>query len=145
MAAAAPAPVPALPPRSAVRSRFYVLRFPEMTEGGGAPRGCQDWLQILYGLSRRGASAAVRKFDGRVMPGLGDSLMAVFRATQRRGGIDAERAACASALAIQQGIGALNAKFRQALRRLSSPPPPNRLLTLCEGGGRSRRVRRFGR
>jgi class 3 adenylate cyclase/predicted ATPase len=67
----------------------------------------EDWRNF-FGAYLDGASAVVRKFGGRVRPGLGDSLMAVFGYPEA-GEDDAERAVRA-ALAIQQAIGALNAK-----------------------------------
>ena len=75
----------------------------------------EDWRNF-FGAYLDGASAAVRKFGGRVRPGLGDSLMAVFGYPQALED-DAERAVRA-ALAIQQAIGALNAKSakRHAIR-----------------------------
>ncbi|MGA8713082.1 MAG: AAA family ATPase [Roseiarcus sp.] len=67
----------------------------------------EDWRDI-FGAYLDAASAAIRKFDGRVLPGFGDSLMAEFGYPRARED-DAERAVRA-ALAIQQAIGALNAK-----------------------------------
>ena len=90
----------------------------------------EDWRNF-FGAYLDGASAAVRKFGGRVRPGLGDSLMAVFGYPQARED-DAERAVRA-ALAIQQAIGALNAKsVKRHATKLSVPNRPR----FGEGGGR---------
>ncbi|MBV8106045.1 MAG: AAA family ATPase [Hyphomicrobiales bacterium] len=101
-------PACARPTPAAVERRPITFLFCDFeTSKVAAQFEMEDWRNF-FGAYLDAASAAVRKFDGRVMPGLGDSLMAVFGYPQARED-DAERAVRA-ALAIQQAIGTLNAK-----------------------------------
>jgi class 3 adenylate cyclase/tetratricopeptide (TPR) repeat protein len=101
-------PACARPTPAAVERRPITFLFCDFeTSKAAAQFEIEDWRNF-FGAYLDAASAAVRKFDGRVMPGLGDSLMAVFGYPQARED-DAERAVRA-ALAIQQAIGTLNAK-----------------------------------
>ncbi len=93
---------------AAVERRSITFLFCNFETSQLAPQfDMEDWREI-FGAYLDAASAAIRKFGGRVLPGFGDSLMAEFGYPQARED-DAERAVRA-ALAIQQAIGALNAK-----------------------------------
>ncbi len=90
----------------AVERRFVTFLFCALdTANLVAEFDAEDWRNIIVPYLEA-ASGALRKFDGHVFPGLGDSLTAVFGYPQAREN-DAERAVRA-ALAIQKAIGDLN-------------------------------------
>ncbi len=92
----------------AVERRFVTFLFCAFdTANFAAEFDAEDWRNIIVPYLEA-ASTGLRKFDGHVFAGLGDSLTAVFGYPQAREN-DAERAVRA-ALAIQKAIGELNDK-----------------------------------
>ena len=103
----------------AVERRFVTFLFCAFdTANLAAEFDAEDWRNIIVPYLEA-ASAGLRKFDGHVFSGLGDSLTAVFGYPQAREN-DAERAVRA-ALAIQNAIGNLNDQSgKRRARKLSA-------------------------